>query len=127
MIQWHGEVDHSLLKRQRLQEYRAGKVSRRQICEATAQLVAAARFHGDVAPERCPICKGENLRVVKWIFGDNLGRRSGTACGDIELSGIVKEYGSCTVKEVEVCPDCKWSFLIRSLQVDRAQSESSES
>ena len=122
-MKWQGEIDHSLQKKQLLQRWRAGEISRKSICDADARLVAAARFHGRKPQYTCPVCRKDDLHLVFWIFGENLGRRSGSACGEKELSAIVSEYGSCTVKEVEVCPDCKWSFLTRTLQAARDQSE----
>lgn len=114
-MRFEGEVDHSLLKSNVLNEWRSGKVSRKSLCDADSRLVAAAQFHGVKSQARCPICDKDNLRLVFWVFGQNLGRRSGTACSERELSAIVEQFGSCTVKEVEVCPDCKWSFLTRTL------------
>ncbi|WP_245622047.1 DUF5318 family protein [Corynebacterium lactis] len=123
-MRWQGEIDHALLRRQQLDQWRDGQVPRKALCDADARLVAAAKFHGRKAQVRCPVCRKDNLRLVFWVFGENLGRRSGTACGEIELSAIVDDYGSCTVKEVEVCPDCRWSFLVRTLQAVREESES---
>ena len=120
---WQGDIDHSLLKKQLLEQWRAGEISRKSLCDADARLVAAARFHGRKSQEECPVCRKFDLRLVFWVFGENLGRRSGSACTENELSAIVNEYGSCTVKEVEVCPDCKWSFLTRTLQAAREESE----
>ncbi|MEJ5918718.1 MULTISPECIES: DUF5318 family protein [unclassified Corynebacterium] len=114
MLKWQDEVDHTLVRNNALAQWRAGEIATRSLCDADSRLVAAARFHGQKATHVCPVCRKRDLRLVSWVFGQNLGRRSGTACSQSELEALVAQYGDCTVKQVEVCPDCRWNFIVRT-------------
>lgn len=91
-----------------------GEVPAKRLRDADSRLVAAARFHGEPAPAACPLCRNDDVRLVSWVFGENLVHRSGTACGPAELAAIVADYGPCTVQVVEVCPDCRWNYRVRT-------------
>ena len=114
MFVFHGEVSHEWQRRTALREYRAGRMSREQICDADFLLRAAAEHHGSPAARPCPVCEAK-MREVKWIYGDNLGRRSGTARNDAEIDRIVHEVGPTTVHVVEVCSTCRWNYLLKEV------------
>lgn len=78
-------------------------------------LLAAAEHHGEPASSPCPHCGSEDLRVVKWVYSDLLGRRSGTARSDEEIARLVDEVGPITVHFVEVCRPCGWNFLLKEV------------
>ncbi|WP_295626385.1 DUF5318 family protein [uncultured Corynebacterium sp.] len=123
MIRWRDEVDHTLARNAELARWRDGEVPAATLRDADPRLIAAARFHGEPAATRCPLCRFDDLRLVSWVFGENLGHRSGTACGAAELSALVAERGPCTVQIVEVCPDCRWNFRVRTATAEAAAAE----
>jgi len=114
VIRWQDEVDHTLARNRELARWRDGETPVTRLRDADSRLVAAARFHGVPAPSACPLCRNDDVRLVSWIFGENLGHRSGTACGTSELDAIVAENGPCTVQVVEVCPNCRWNYRVRT-------------
>lgn len=108
------EISHEWQRRNVLREHARGNVSREEICDADFLLRAAARFHGVDSDRPCPIC-GSQMRVVSWVYGDNLGRRSGTARSNEEIAQLVDEVGPITVHLVEVCLNCRWNHLLKEV------------
>ncbi|WKD58347.1 hypothetical protein CAPI_09120 [Corynebacterium capitovis DSM 44611] len=108
------EVSHEWRRRATLREFREGLLPLDELCDADFLLKAAARFHGEPSPRPCPIC-GKELRVVKWVYGDRLGRRAGTARQDDEIEQLVAEFGPISVHFVEVCPHCSWNHLLKEV------------
>ena len=97
------EVSHEWRRRTILKDFVAGRLTAEEVCDADFLLRAAAEHHGIDAARPCPIC-AQTMREVKWIHGENLGRRSGTARSAEEIDTIVGEVGPVTVHVVEVCP-----------------------
>ncbi|WP_018296558.1 DUF5318 family protein [Corynebacterium lubricantis] len=117
MIIYSHQISHEWERRNVLRHVQAGRMKREEVCDADFLLITAAKFHGAPAGRPCPICEGE-LRTVKWIYGEQLGRRSGTARSDDEILAIIQESGPVTVHNVEVCPSCSWNHLLTEAQAD---------
>lgn len=111
MFQLVHTVSHEWERRTVLREFRAGKKSRDQVCDADFLLRAAAEHHGVDAARPCPIC-GSPMRIILWVYGENLGRRSGSARSEEEIAELVDETGPFTVHKVEVCATCRWNHLL---------------
>lgn len=107
-------VSHQLARKRLLAQVRLGAVSRESACDADFLLVTAAKFHGRASKSVCPICESHELRVVLWIFGEHLGRMSGTARDTAEIAHIAQQRGGFTVHTVEVCPECRWNHLLQA-------------
>lgn len=107
-----GRVSHQLDRRRLLAQWRAGAITKDTVCDADFLLVTAAKFHGETSQSLCPICESSQLRVVLWIFGEHLGRMSGTARDLAEIEHIARERGEVTVHTVEVCTDCRWNHVL---------------
>lgn len=108
------EVSHRWEKRMLLRAWNEGKIERDAICDADFLLVEASKYHGYPAERPCPICEGDTLREVNWIYGENLGARANTARKETEIVRIVGEVGPVTVHLVEVCTRCRWNHLLAS-------------
>lgn len=106
-------VSHEWERAAHLRDFRAGRLSRAQVCDADFLLRAAAEHHGVDSPRPCPVCDGP-LRLTRWIYGDNLGRRSGSARSEQEIADIASEGLQFTVHRVEVCLKCHWNHLLTS-------------
>lgn len=91
-----------------------GLVPRAAICDADFLLVTAGKYHGEPAGYECPVCKGDNLRTVLWVYGEQIGKASGSARNEEEIEKLVENGRECTVHTVEVCPDCKWNHLLKA-------------
>jgi hypothetical protein len=86
-------------------------------CDADRILISSAIHHGYSAGEPCPVCHRAGLMRLNYVFGDQLGQYSGRIKSDAELEEMETEFGEFTVHVVEVCPDCKWNYLILSFQL----------
>ncbi|MFT4086044.1 MAG: DUF5318 family protein [Gordonia sp. (in: high G+C Gram-positive bacteria)] len=107
-------VDYALAKRSCLAQVRAGRTAVAQVCDAGVYLLRAAQFHGESTHEMCPICRKEPVTLVRWIFGDSLGKASGTARTVEEITRIAAGSEEFTVHVVEVCRTCHWNHLVQS-------------
>ncbi|MCT1451841.1 MULTISPECIES: DUF5318 domain-containing protein [unclassified Corynebacterium] len=121
MFQQIHSVSHEWERRAALREFRAGKKSREEVCDADFLLRAAAEHHGVDSGRDCPIC-GTPMRNVFWVYGDNLGRRSGSARGGQEIAELIDEVGPFTVHTVEVCGFCRWNHLLLTAEAVPVQS-----
>lgn len=115
MFHFESEVSHEWERRAVLRDFRAGRVRREELCDADFLLKAAGRHHGVDSVRPCPICENV-MRDVLWIYGDNVGRRSGTARSAEEIDSIVAQAGPVTVHRVEVCDRCGWNHLLTESQ-----------
>lgn len=106
-------ISHAWERAAALRDLRAGRRSRDELCDADFLLRAAAEHHGIVTQRECPVC-AEPLYLTRWIYGDVLGRRSGSARSPEEISAIVAEVGEITVHTVEVCRKCRWNYLLEA-------------
>jgi len=110
-------VDFALRRRTVLTGLREGSLSLREVCDADVYLLRAAAFHGVVTETLCPVCRKENLTEVSWVFGDTLGRASGSAREPAEVAALALRHEAFTVHVVEVCRSCSWNHLVESYEV----------
>ncbi|TNL95366.1 hypothetical protein FHE74_09680 [Corynebacterium tapiri] len=113
-MSYRDRVSHRLTRARALREIKAGRMRASAVREADPLLIAASSFHGLPADVPCPLC-GEELRYVRWIYGEKLGRRSGTARSEEEIAEIAQEVGPVTVHLVEVCRACEFNYLVESM------------
>jgi hypothetical protein len=107
-------VDYALQRRALLADFRAGRISRKDICDADPYLLGAAKFHGEASRTPCPVCRKEAVTLVSWVFGDELKHVAGSARTPDELARMSQLFGEFTVHVVEVCRTCRWNHLVRS-------------
>jgi hypothetical protein len=81
--------------------------------------MSAARFHGDLSDDRCPICRRENLTHVNYIYGDELKTSAGQARSRAELPLLENSLNEFQVYVVEVCRGCGWNHLIEQFVLGR--------
>jgi len=106
-----GQVDYRLARQHVVNEFRRGRLSRRDICDAHPELLRAAGNVAAVGDEPCPICEGANLVLVSFAFGPRLppGGRCILTAKDMAQLRRRPEDATCYV--VEVCTDCGWNHL----------------
>src|SRR3954471_2416526 len=57
-------VDYALVRRAALADLAAGRVARREVCDAQPYLLRAARYHGQPTQEPCPVCRHALVHVT---------------------------------------------------------------
>lgn len=110
-------VDYALKRRSVLEQFRAGHVAKKDVCDADPYLLRAARFHGESTEHDCPVCLRARVDLVAWVFGEELGHASGSARKPDEVERMADVLGEFTVYVVEVCQGCRWNHLAISYTV----------
>jgi hypothetical protein len=117
-----GHVDYSLARRATLRSFRAGRLSRFEICDAHPDLVRAARFAGQKTNDMCPICDRGPVVLVKYVFSDEFSKReNGQVWTHDDIAPLLK-LREARVYSVEVCPDCSWNHLRSQLMLSNGRA-----
>jgi hypothetical protein len=117
-------IDYGLSRRSTLLGLFSGRVSALDVCDAHPYLLRAARFHGEVTGEICPVCRKEPLTHVTYTYGDCFRRDvDGRVRATAELDRLEAEYDEFTVYVVEVCRTCGWNHLSTSYVLGTAVDE----
>ncbi|TNC26190.1 DUF5318 family protein [Amycolatopsis alkalitolerans] len=107
-------VDYGLQRRALLADFRAGRLGRKDVCDADPYLLRAAKFHGEQTRDQCPVCLSPAMMLVSWVFGDDLKHMTGSAKSPAELTRMAGLFREFTVHQVEVCAACRWNHLVLS-------------
>jgi hypothetical protein len=110
-------VDYALRRRLTLTGLAAGTVAREDACDAHPELLNAARFHGEPAGRRCPVCRRQDLTLTRWLYGAELGASSGCSAYPGEVAHVAAAFAEVRVWVVEVCDGCSWNHLTESYVV----------
>jgi hypothetical protein len=106
-----GVVDYTLAKRALLRDARHGLISRMEICDAHPELMRAARYVGQETERQCPVCRHENLRLLAYVYADDLKHNNGRVWAlQTALRMAAVHRGACCYV-VEVCTGCSWNHL----------------
>jgi Family of unknown function (DUF5318) len=106
-----GSIDYTLAKRALLRELRTGLLSRLEVCDAHPELLRAARYVGEPASHACPVCAKGNLRLLAYVYADDLKLDNGRVWDLKKALAITASHRGGTCYVVEVCPDCSWNHL----------------
>ncbi|PLS76685.1 MAG: hypothetical protein CYG61_01235 [Actinobacteria bacterium] len=120
-----GQVDYRLARNSVLKEFRRGRLSRLDVCDAHPELLRAARSIGMPAEQACPICEGPSLVHVSYAFGPRLAAGGHCFTTAAELARLTRRAGDVTCYVVEVCPNCAWNHLARTYVAGRRRATSS--
>ncbi|MDE0115085.1 MAG: DUF5318 family protein [bacterium] len=107
-------VDYRLVRAHVLQRLLSGTRMADDLCDAHPELVRAGREVGTPAGEPCPVCQGDELALVSYVFGPRLPAHGRCISYAAEIAKLAQRKGRFTCYEVEVCPDCRWNHLLRS-------------
>ena len=110
-----GVVDHRLARRALVNEYRRGRLSRNQVCDAHPELMRAARSIGNITATDCPICEEDKLVLVTYVFGPRLPKHGKVSQTTAELAAFNKRDEEFAAYVVEACRTCTWHHLLRVL------------
>jgi uncharacterized protein DUF5318 len=106
-----GVVDYTLAKRAVLRDFRRGLLSRLDVCDAHPELMRAARNMGTEIPRTCPVCADGPLRVLAYVFADELKRDNGRVWTVDKGTRLAAECRDAKCYVVEVCTGCSWNHL----------------
>jgi hypothetical protein len=107
-------TDYTLARRAVLRDLERGRLTRLDVCDAHPELLRAARNVGLAAGHDCPVCSGNDIRHVAYVYGNDLRGANGRCivnASELEELGAAHDEFACYV--VEVCPDCRWNHLAR--------------
>ena len=120
-----GQVDYRLARNSIVSEYRKGRLSRLDVCDAHPELVRAATNVGEETREDCPICEANKLRLVSYVFGSGLPASGRCVTTKRELARLPKGAGDLACYVVEVCTNCSWHHLARTFALGRPRAAAS--
>jgi len=109
-----GQIDYRLIRKHTVDEFKRGRLSRLDVCDAQPELLRAARNCGRGASQECPICEQQALVLVTWVFGARLPAHGRCITSAQELQKLGRRVSELTAYVVEVCPECSWNHLLRT-------------
>ncbi len=110
------EVEYRLSRNFLINQFRKGRISKRDLCDAHPELLRAARNIGKKSSMTdCPVCEASKVSYVTYVFGSGLP--SGGRCV-INSEEILKfkshsRNGNLACYVIEVCPGCGWNHLAK--------------
>ena len=108
-----GQMEYRLARNAVVREFRKGRLSRLDVCDAHPELQRAARHVGSASGEVCPICEEINLVEVTFVFGARLPAGGRCAATPAELAKLCRRKDPVVCYVIEVCPGCAWNHLVR--------------
>jgi hypothetical protein len=107
-------TDYGLVRRAVLRDFRAGALTRVDVCDAHPELVRAALNIGIEVEDDCPVCGEARLRLVSYVYGDKLKDANGRCIASAaELARLGARHDEFACYDVEVCVECRWNHLRR--------------
>lgn len=109
----YASIEYLLAKRALLREFKAGQVTKSDLCDAHPDLIRAAKSVGVPSGETCEICTTGDVVHISYAFGPKLPAHGRCIAGSDELSKLRASIEEFTCYVVEVCTQCHWNFLVR--------------
>ncbi len=115
-------VDYTLRKRSVLRDFRCGRLSVYEVCDAHPELRRIAANVGERTDITCPVCKREKLRLLNFVYGRELNGENGRVFPTLTIfNGLRERYRNFTCYVVEVCTGCCWNHLVRSISFENPE------
>jgi hypothetical protein len=108
-----GQIEYRLARDAVVREYRKGRLSRIDICDAHPELLRVARNLGHVTEIDCPICEEARLVHVAFAFGSRLPPGGRALPMDGGIGELARHRDDVTFYMVEVCTGCSWNHVLR--------------
>lgn len=109
-----GRVDYRLARNAVVTEFRKGRLSRLDVCDAHPELLRAAQNVAEETAEDCPICDEAKVRMVSYVFGNRLPPSGTCVTTRGELARLSRNGRNLSCYVVEVCPACGWNHLAQT-------------
>jgi hypothetical protein len=108
-----GRVEYLLARNAVISEYRKGRLSRLDVCDAHPELLRVARNLGRPMGQQCPICEESDLAEVTFVFGARLPSGGRCVATQTELTRYWRRKEPVVCYVIEVCTECSWNHLAR--------------
>lgn len=118
-----GRVDYRLARNAVLNEFRKGRLSRLDVCDAHPELLRAAVNVGEETQEDCPICEEDKIRLVSYVFGPRLPPSGKCVTSKNEVTKLSRTGRDLACYVVEVCPSCSWNHLAQTFALGGHQGQ----
>jgi len=118
-----GQVDYRLARNSVVREFRKGRLSKLDVCDAQPELLRAALNCGQETHEDCPICEAGKVVLVSYAFGSRLPPSGRVVTSRSELSKLTRSGRELACYVVEVCPRCAWNHLAKTFAVAGRRAE----
>lgn len=113
-----GVVDFRLQRNGVIKEFKKGRLSRLDVCDAHPELLRNAEHASRPAQEACPICETVGgLVLVTYVFGTRMPPSGRCIMSERELAKLDRGKQELAGYVVEVCRVCSWNHLLRSFPV----------
>jgi hypothetical protein len=112
-----GVIDYRLARNAIVSEFRKGRLSRLDVCDAHPELLRAAKNVGVDTDIDCPICEENTVVHVSYVFGSRLPPQGRCISSRDELAKLAHRPTVLACYVVEVCPECSWNHLSRTFPV----------
>jgi hypothetical protein len=114
------EIDYALARRLTVRDFRSGALTRLDVCDAHPELLRAAKYVGHKTDKSCPVCGKEDLRLLAYVYADDLRADNGRVWELSEALNVAAAHrgGACYV--VEVCTRCHWNHLSQAYTARQA-------
>jgi hypothetical protein len=120
-----GQVDYRLARNAVVSEFRKGRLSRLDVCDAHPELLRAAVNVGEDTQEDCPICDDARVRLVSYVFGRGLPPSGRMVSSKSDLRKLAQDGRDLSCYIVEVCPNCSWNHLAQTFAIGGEQPSAS--
>ncbi len=108
-----GRVEYLLARNAVVREYKKGRLSRLDVCDAHPELLRVASNLGRPSGEACPICEESDLVEVTFVFGSRLPPGGRCVATQAELARYWRRKDPVVCYVIEVCTGCSWNHLAR--------------
>ncbi len=108
-----GQVEYRLARNSVVSEYRKGRLSKLDVCDAHPELLRAAGHLGLPTGAPCPICEESELVDVTFVFGSRLPSGGRCVTSHAELTRYWRRKDPVVCYVIEVCNACRWNHLVR--------------
>jgi len=116
-----GQIEYRLARDSVVREFRRGRLSRLDICDAHPELLRVARNLGRPTEVDCPICEAAKLVHVAFAFGPRLPPGGMPLVMNGELHALARRRNDVAFYVIEVCTECSWNHLLRMFTAPRAR------
>ena len=116
-------MDFRLARNAVVSEFRKGRLTRLDVCDAHPELLRAARNVAEPTSRDCPICEASQVVHVTYVFGSRLPAHGRCITSRTELAKLDRGSRELACYVVEVCPECSWNHLVRTFPVGRRRAQ----
>lgn len=115
-----GQIEYRLARDAAVRNFRKGRLSRLDVCDAQPELLRVAKNLGQQTETECPICGDAMLVNVLFAFGPRLPSAGRALQSQSELRALART-DDVAFYVVEVCTECNWNHLLRSFTAQTAR------